>query len=342
MKFFASIYLVFCLIFWPGSYAQAQIIQEDHIYTYEKMEKDLNDLQKKYKFGLKSLGITQKGKKIYAAHLGEGEESIIITGSHHGREWLTSLLLMKMLEQYAKAYHLNEPISRYPSEILNKVSIWFVPMVNPEGVSIQQGDLSLYNWKEKLALMKMNRYSLNFMRWKANGQGIDLNRQYPAGWSNVETGINHPSYHFYKGKYPLQAKEAAALASFTQKIRPLLAVAYHTSGREIYWKYQNKQENVIRDYLLASKTAKMTSYLLSVPEKHATGSGYTDWFITEFKRSAITLEAGPPAGETSVPMKVFKEEWQRNKYVGIMLAEEAYKQDKNKKKNPLHTKNNDK
>ena len=35
-------------------------------------------------------------------------------------------------------------LGSYSPQLLDEVSIWFVPMINPDGVSIQQGNLSVY------------------------------------------------------------------------------------------------------------------------------------------------------------------------------------------------------
>lgn len=146
----------------------------------------------------------------------------MLVGSHHGREWLSSKILMSMLEDYAAAYRAGKPVEGYPSRSLDEVSIWFIPMLNPDGVSIQQGDLSNLNILEKAAVWKMNRYSKNWSRWKANAKGIDLNRQYPAGWKEVMSHETKPTYQFYKGEQPLEAAEVKALAEFTRKSIPLL------------------------------------------------------------------------------------------------------------------------
>jgi g-D-glutamyl-meso-diaminopimelate peptidase len=37
----------------------------------------------------------------------------------------------------------------------------------------------------------------------------------------------------------------------------------------------------------------------------------------------LTIEISPLVGETSPPLSVFETEWERNKYVGLTLAEEA-------------------
>ncbi|MEJ9229978.1 carboxypeptidase [Peribacillus butanolivorans] len=297
----------------------------EQVYSPRQMEKDLQEIQDQYKFEVQKIGKTEKGKYIKAIKLGKGKKSILLVGSHHGREWLSSILLMTMLKDYAAAYQAGKPIGGLPSGLLDEVSIWFIPMLNPDGVSIQQGDLSNLNFLEKAGVWRMNRYSTNWSRWKANAKGIDLNRQYPIGWEEVLSDAKKPTYQFYKGEQPLEATEVKALADFTKKVDPTIAVSYHTSGREIFWHYKNKRENMARDYGIAKKTAELTGYELTFPEKEAVGSGFTDWFITEFKRPGMTIELSYLVDETNPPFSVFPEEWKRNRLVGIMLVKEANK-----------------
>lgn len=308
---------ILVLLFFP----ETTLAQE--VYSPEQMEIDLQGIQNKYELDVQIIGQTEKGKNIKAVKLGKGKKTIMLVGSHHGREWLSSKILMSMLEDYAAAYRAGKPVEGYPSRSLDEVSIWFIPMLNPDGVSIQQGDLSNLNILEKAAVWKMNRYSKNWSRWKANAKGIDLNRQYPAGWKEVMSHETKPTYQFYKGEQPLEAAEVKSLAEFTREIDPLIAVSYHTSGREIFWHYKNKRENMARDYGIAKKTSELTGYELTFPEKEAVGSGFTDWFITEFSRPGMTIELSYLVDETNPPLTVFPEEWKRNRLVGIMLVKEA-------------------
>ena len=74
----------------------------------------------------------------------------------------------------------------------------------------------------------------------------------------VKAEVESPSYQFYKGRKPIEAIEVQALLRLQEKVKPLLAVSYHTSGREIFWYYHNKREHLLRDYKLAKKTAQLT------------------------------------------------------------------------------------
>ncbi|MDQ7864689.1 hypothetical protein RCO48_37065 [Peribacillus frigoritolerans] len=49
---------------------------------------------------------------------------------------------------------------------------------------------------------------------------------------------------------------------------------------------------------MPKKTAELTGYELTFPEKEAVGSGFTDWFITEFRRPGMTIELSYLVDET--------------------------------------------
>jgi g-D-glutamyl-meso-diaminopimelate peptidase len=303
--------------------SNAKVVETNRPYSYDILKQDIAKIHHTYKkIEVKSIGKTHFGRTIYGIKLGEGKRNIVLIGAHHGREWMTSMLLMKKLEGYAKAYQHETNFGSFSTDILNDVSIWFIPMLNPDGVTIQQNTLDKFPQDHQKHLLAMNEGLENFERWKANGLGVDLNRQYPADWKALNHQPDSPSYQFYKGKKPLEAKEVKVLTQFIREINPVIAVAYHSSGEEVFWNYYNGK-HLHRDKQIAKKVSKLTGYKLGKPPKHATGGGFTDWFITHYHRPALTIEISPLVGETSPPLSVFETEWERNKYVGLTLAEEA-------------------
>jgi len=318
--------VLFCLFTLTNSAADAKIVKVDKPYSYECLQQDLKQINKKYRehIEIKTIGKTHFGREIWGVKLGEGKTNIVLIGAHHGREWLTSALLMNMLEGYAEAYQRGKRIGFRSTDILNQVSIWFIPMLNPDGVTIQQNNLKSFSPDFQKQLLQMNEGSRNLKRWKANGVGVDLNRQYPAGWRRLNQEQSNPSYAFYKGKKPLESKEVIALTQFIKEIKPSIAVAYHTAGREIFWNYKNGK-HLKRDYKVAKKVSRLTNYKLAKPDPEAFGGGFTDWFITTYHKPAMTIEISYLVGETSPPLSVFNSEWKRNKYVGLLLAKEAKK-----------------
>lgn len=303
-------------------HSEAKMVNAKEWYTYEKMVEDLKGLKRKYRQNMKviSIGKSEFGENIWAIKIGKGEASIIILAGHHGREWLTTSLVMTQLEHYLEAYSNKEATFGYDPAILDEVAIWFVPMVNPDGIRIQQEGIGFLSKYKQNKIIQMNGDSKDFTRWKANGDGVDLNRQYPTGWSTIKEPTSRPSYQFYKGKFPLQAKETRAVVSFTREVTPLMAVTYHSSGRVLYWYFNNDEAVVKRDLALAKQLSNMTGYHLDSPQEHAVGGGFSDWFVTEFKRPSFTPEISYHVEESNPPLSVFEEEWERNKKVGFFLA----------------------
>jgi g-D-glutamyl-meso-diaminopimelate peptidase len=316
-----SVLLLFSNLFAIDTHASVN--EKNEPYSYEKLDHDIEGIQAIFKDEVQvvEIGKTHFGRSIVAVKLGKGKHNIVLIGAHHGREWITTMLLMQMLESYAQSYQNKEKFGSYSTDILNDVSIWFVPMLNPDGVTIQQNGVELYPQEYQGRLLAMNQGLNNFERWKANGMGVDLNRQYPAGWGALK-GPNGPHYQFFKGRKPLEAKEVLVLTNFIDQVKPSIAVAYHSSGREIFWNYFNG-ENVKRDQAIADKISDLTGYKLGKPPVQAVGGGFTDWFITKYQLPAMTIEISYHVGETSPPLSVFNTEWERNKYVGLTLAAEA-------------------
>ena len=245
-----------------------------------------------------------------------------MNGAHHAREWLTTSLLMEMINEYAEAFTSNELIGDYNvCEILTKSSIWFVPMVNPDGVTlVQKGHRTANNYNAVLAL---NGNKQDFSAWKANIRGVDLNRQYPAGWETIENDPGKPAPSMYKGPKPLSEPETKAIYQFTLSHNFKTAVAYHSSGEEIFWKYKSRGEFLDKTKKIADKLSAITGYSLVFPSPNPSGGGYTDWFLDENKRPGFTIEIAPLVGPRPVPLANYDKIWKENKEVGLMLAMEA-------------------
>ncbi|WP_307344363.1 M14 family metallopeptidase [Metabacillus malikii] len=289
------------------------------------MKKDIQSLANSHDLTVKSIGQSEFGRDILAVKVGKGSNSILITGSHHGREWLSTHVLMKMIEEYAKAYQSKQKIFGHGRDILNDVSIWFIPMVNPDGVMLQQKGVDSMPFLFQEVYVDMNEGSDDFTRWKANGLGVDLNRQYPAGWEHIKEDKKFASYSHFKGNQPLESSETRALSTFTNQLKPLAAAAYHTSGRVIYWYFHNEVQYLARDIQFVDSIVQKTGYKVDYPPLSATGGGYTDWFIQTYKRPAVTIELSYPVEETNPPLSVLSEEWERNKEIGMVIADYARK-----------------
>ncbi|GIN85833.1 hypothetical protein J6TS2_22190 [Heyndrickxia sporothermodurans] len=131
------------------------------------MVRDIKRLAKQYPsiIHYETIGKSEYGRPIYAVLLGKGIATVFINGFHHAREWLTTNLNMYMLDQYANDYMSNKILDGYDvKKVLDQTTIWFVPMVDPDGVTLQQSGLSAFPKKDLAKLIKMNEGRKNFKR----------------------------------------------------------------------------------------------------------------------------------------------------------------------------------
>lgn len=324
-----SCLLLLVLLFVPAgmTHASANIVNPNQVYSYTIMQRDIESLVTRYPdlVSSESLGATAYGRQLWAVKLGRGESALFLNGSHHAREWMTSSLLMKMIDSYAQAYDNNETIGGYHvRSLLDEVSIWFVPMVNPDGVTLSQQGTAGLSVDVAQMLRQYNGNSSNFNRWKANMQGIDLNRQYPANWNSIKNASLYPWYQNYKGKKPGEAAEVKMMMNFTERIDPEVTISYHSSGEIVFWHFNTISSTLNRDKAIARSLAGLTGYSLVAPEKNPSGGGYKDWFIQKYHRPGFTIEIASYAGEGSVPLKQFSGIWSENKAVGLYSAGQSY------------------
>lgn len=118
------------------------IVKTNINYTYETMISDLHKLNTTYPFlQIQNAGYSVLGKSLPVVRLGRGLKKVFYSASFHAQEWITTVLLMKFIEDYCIAYNNNSRLYGYSvRRLFNSVSIYIMPMVNPDGV-----DLVTYN-----------------------------------------------------------------------------------------------------------------------------------------------------------------------------------------------------
>ncbi len=152
-------------------------------YNYDSMILDINSLSRIYPFlKTSSIGYSVLGKYLPVIQIGTGSKQIFYNGSFHANEWITSLLLMKFIEDYCIAYTLNGKIYGYNArDLFNSTSLYILPMVNPDGVDLVTNNLS----KNSVAYIEGEKIANNFPDipfpngWKANITGVDLKTYQP-------------------------------------------------------------------------------------------------------------------------------------------------------------------
>lgn len=119
---------------------------------------------------------------------------------------------------------------------------------------------------------------------------MDLNLQFPAEWYKAKEikfaqGFISPAPRDFVGFGPLTEPEALAVYNYTLSYPFSLVLAYHTQGREIYWKFQDYLPK--NSYEIGKKFAESSGYDLSETPYNSSFAGFKDWFIQYFDRPRI-------------------------------------------------------
>ncbi len=305
-----------------------EIVNANEPYNYNRMRIDTHLLQLKYRFLQSSIiGNSVLGKSIPAIRIGRGARHVLYHGGIHANEWITSLLLMKFIENFCIAYEQNRTLYGYNArELFNNISLYIVPMVNPDGIDLVTGNILpgseiLDNYR----YIASNFPNIPFPNgWKANFNGVDLNLQFPANWEEARRikfsqGYTKPAPRDYVGEGPLTEPEALAIYNFTLEHDIKLTLSYHTQGKVIFWQYLDY--NPTNAYEIAQKFAQVSGYTIEEVPYDSSFAGYKDWFIMQFNKPGYTIEAG--TGENPLPLSQFEEIYKDNE--GILIYGMALK-----------------
>ncbi len=309
-----------------GDFTHTDIIDPTKNVTHQEMEYQLKVFSLLYPefTELKTIGTSVEGRPIYALRVGNGKKEILMDASMHAREHMTTNVLMEMIDQYSYHYIRGSKFGSYQvNTVLDQASIWFVPMMNPDGVTLVQNGLNAVANKD---LVKKINGSSNVSRWKANVRGVDLNRNFDATWSSIilTPPYNVPAFKNYKGTAPFSEPESQALRDFVAA-RPFKSyITYHSSGQIIYWGYDS-MSNHSRNYNLVKSVANVTGYSIVPPNPKKPSAASESWFTKVTKMPAMTVEIGKYTGEGPLSFSEWNDIWQRNQTVGLIGATEASK-----------------
>lgn len=243
------------------------MINHSKLFSYSEMERLLLYWKGQHSsfFDVESLGQTYGRRHIYACHLGSphAPHQFAVTASIHGREYINTTLLLRMmeyyLENYAAIYH----------DLWKDILVSFIPMANPDGVAISMTTDARY--------------------WKENGNGVDLNRNFPAGF-----GLSPDRLRRNPGEAPADQLETQFLMSFVDSLKsPLGIIHYHSRGNLIYFDYEVTGTLKTKIQQMARIAHHVTGYRLVTNTKDTRpAGGFGDWCVYEKKIPSITIETG--------------------------------------------------
>ena len=218
----------------------------------------IEKLFKKYlSFGLDKgyLGFTTLGYPIPFFAINKGTYPVIFAqGGIHGREYITTNLLLKIID-----YLQTTPFVG---------TVYLAPAINIDGIKI----------------------ALKDKEFKSNANGVDLNTNFPARWGSGKQNINYPAKSNYIGRNQSSEIEVKYLMSFTKYISPNATISFHSKGEEVYFDFFDDYLKT-KHLPLAQAIARVTGY--KIKQNLPSAGGYKDWCIQDLKIPSFTIEVGP-------------------------------------------------
>lgn len=299
-----------------------RITKTDVAYTSQLNAETIYLLKENYPFiEVGSIGKSVLGKELLFMKLGNGRKKVFYSGAIHGNEWITTPVLLQFAEELAEAYATESNLNGVKvGRLLKRVSIYILPMLNPDGVDVVNGAIAEEEVRKRTEQIAENYSDIPYpLGWKANINGVDLNLQFPAGWEEARRikfaqGFTTPAPRDYVGEGPLTEPESLAVYDFTLEQNFDLILAYHSQGDVIYWKYLDYEPDRSRE--IALYFGEVSGYTVEETPQASGYAGYKDWFIQEFNRPGYTIEVG--MGENPLPLEQFSKIYADN--IGILLG----------------------
>eukprot|EP01012_Entosiphon_sulcatum_P054282 TRINITY_DN7493_c0_g1_i1.p1 TRINITY_DN7493_c0_g1~~TRINITY_DN7493_c0_g1_i1.p1 ORF type:complete len:419 (-),score=88.92 TRINITY_DN7493_c0_g1_i1:59-1279(-) len=133
----------------------------------------------------------------------------------HAREWISPAVTN---------YIVNELLTKYGSDsaitdLLDKVILYVVPVVNPDGYS--------FTWTNTRLWRKNRRQN------SASSFGVDLNRNYGSHWGCCGGSSGDPNSDTYRGPAAFSEPESDALSRVVLSLKPNGAIDMHSYSQLI-------------------------------------------------------------------------------------------------------------
>jgi len=231
---------------------------------------------------LEVIGTSVQNRSIFALRITEGngpKPDVLFMGLHHANEWMS----LETVIYLARYFLANAKVNPRVDTILQKANLWFIPLVNPDGLEYSRIHDNL--WRK-------NRQD--------NGDGtfgVDLNRNYGYQWGVGNFGTNTSDIE-YPGPEPFSEPETQAVRDFALSHPPVFSLSYHTAGGWILFPWSYTSQPSSADGLFRGIALQMSAYdgyrlLQEGKSNHIKAGNSDDWLYHTLGTLAYTVEVGP-------------------------------------------------
>lgn len=270
------------------------------------------DLQSQYPewIELEEIGRSVDKRPIYGMRMTDSKVEdekmhFVIEAGTHAREVSNPLYVMKMVELYLKDVISPVVIPEYDlSGLLKEAVIHVLPLTNPDGYALARDGLASVQTSSARQALSMIK-DTNYERFKSNIRGVDLNRNYPATYMNLNTFqlvniFNYPyrlqsdvpSSQFYAGPYPASEPETQSVINYLERYPMRGLMSFHSQGNLVIWDVW-PLSTTYNQYVqgVGAELARVANFELN--EMKVSSSGYiTDYFSMKTLKPSYTIETG--------------------------------------------------
>lgn len=233
---------------------------------------------------VRTVGVSGEGRPIRALAISRGGTiGIALDGAQHAREWISAMVPVCVADRLL-ARDADDPRVH---KILDAVSFYVVPVVNPDGYA--------YSWTD-------DRY------WRKNrrgGYGVDVNRNYGVAWGESGSSPDRASPN-YRGEHAFSEPEARAMKALFDAESIRAHIDFHSYSQVILYPWSHQKAPPPDRDAFAAIADRMSSaihaqhgepYAIRAGAELASGIGGTlgDWAYGEHGARSFLVELRPKA-----------------------------------------------
>ncbi len=254
--------------------------------SYDSLITNMLKLRNEYPDSLKlfTAGYTESGKEILMFTMGNGEKKALVIGGIHAREHITTKYLLRCIEEYC--FENEKGTGVYGNfnikELLSEYTLYIIPCVNPDGLEIISGRMIA---EENVRITDIKEY-------KANANGVDLNRNFPLAWEHIDNGVTSPYTHYFKGYKSASESETQTLITLCEEQSFDFALSVHIKGNCIFWGDTFNTNNNTLYKSFAEDISSASGLSMTEPTLKPTdyGGGFENWFRHTYNRPGVCIE----------------------------------------------------
>lgn len=334
MRFFnlCVIFLLIAISLYPSSKCSSELSYSNRengfYYSYDQLTDLIDQLQEEYPeiFLYYSLGKTYEGRDIWLIKISdnvtsdEDEPEVLFMGGVHGNEKPGYQVVIYSMGAIVENYTLpnvNHSFTMQVRNIVNNTELYFIPMVNPDGVE---------------AGTRKNRQPNNCIFGSSPFCGVDINRNYAYKWDEldkhpfkyifggfpkilVRTTVKYSFLDFqslirkgnYRGPYPFSENESKAIKQFIENHNITVRIDYHTYGEKILYPWSWTKDPPPGKSLflsIAENISKINGYEITQGSKWYYIPGASgDWLYAEHGIFSFTIELFKSSFPVYFPIK---------------------------------------